>query len=73
MQATARVIQYVRQGTSGTVAIERIAAELRPGVQSLAFEVWRNLGRAEAIRNLIVKRLPPPAVDAMLCCALALV
>ena len=72
LSATATVVQAVREGASGTAAVERVSAELRPGVQALAFHVWRNLGRAEALRKLLANRLPPPAADALLCVALAL-
>jgi 16S rRNA (cytosine967-C5)-methyltransferase len=41
-------------------------------VQALAFHVWRNLGRAEALRRKLANRLPPPPTDALLCVALAL-
>ena len=70
--ATAQVIQAVAEGQSGGVAVEAVSAELRPGVQALAFHAWRNLGRAEALRKLLAKRPPPPEVDALLCVALAL-
>ncbi|MGI9135406.1 MAG: 16S rRNA (cytosine(967)-C(5))-methyltransferase RsmB, partial [Rhodoferax sp.] len=59
-------------GTSGTAAVERVPAPLRPGVQALAFQVWRNLGRAEALRAALAPRKPPAAADALLCVALAL-
>ncbi|MCX8521496.1 MAG: 16S rRNA (cytosine(967)-C(5))-methyltransferase RsmB [Rhodoferax sp.] len=72
LQATAQVIQAVRQGASGGTAVEAVAAALRPGVQALAFHVWRNLGRAEALRQHLVQRRPPAATDALLCCTLAL-
>ena len=72
LQATARVIQAVREGQSGSAAVDAVAADLRPGVQALAFHAWRNLGRAEALRRLLAKRPPPPEVDALLCVALAL-
>jgi 16S rRNA (cytosine967-C5)-methyltransferase len=72
LQATAQVIQAVREGQSGGVAVEAVPADLRPGVQALAFHAWRNLGRAEALRKQLAKRPPPPAVDALLCVALAL-
>ena len=72
LQATAQVIQAVREGVSGSAAVEDVAPELRPGVQSLAFHAWRNLGRAEALRRQLAKRPPPPEVDALLCVALAL-
>lgn len=72
LQATASVIAAVRAGASGTAAIEAVNSELRPGVQSLAFHVWRNLGRAEALRDQLAKKRPPVSVDALLCVALAL-
>jgi 16S rRNA (cytosine967-C5)-methyltransferase len=72
LMVTATVILAVRQGASGTSAIEAVVPELRPGVQALAFHVWRNLGRAEALRKKLAPRLPPPAADALLCVALAL-
>jgi 16S rRNA (cytosine967-C5)-methyltransferase len=72
LSATASVILSVRGGASGTAAIEGVAAALRPGVQALAFQVWRNLGRAEALRSQLANKRPPPAVDALLCVALAL-
>jgi 16S rRNA (cytosine967-C5)-methyltransferase len=49
-----------------------VDAALRPGVQSLSFQVLRSLGRAEALRRLLAPRKPPPAADALLCAALAL-
>jgi 16S rRNA (cytosine967-C5)-methyltransferase len=72
LSATAAVVQAVREGASGTASMERVSADLRPGVQALAFHVWRNLGRAEALRRKLATRLPPPATDALLCVALAL-
>jgi 16S rRNA (cytosine967-C5)-methyltransferase len=73
LQAVASVIQAVREGLSGTVAIERVPADVRAGTQALAFHVWRNLGRAEALRKQLANRPPPPSADALLCVALALV
>ena len=72
LQATAQVIQAVREGASGGAAVAAVSTELRPAVQALAFHVWRNLGRALALRQLMVQRTPPAAADALLCCALAL-
>ncbi len=66
------VIAAVRSGGSGTAAVDAVSTELRPGVQSLAFHVWRNLGRAEALRDLLARKRPPPQADALLCVALAL-
>ncbi|MBC7918762.1 MAG: 16S rRNA (cytosine(967)-C(5))-methyltransferase RsmB [Rhodoferax sp.] len=72
LQATAQVIQAVNQGMSGTAAIDQVPHELRPAVQALAFHVWRNLGRARALRRLLASEAPPPAADALLCVAVAL-
>ena len=72
LQAVMEVIAQVGDGTSGTAAIEAVSAELRPGVQALAFQVWRNLGRARALRALLAPRKPAAKVDALLCTALAL-
>lgn len=73
LQATAGVVASVRNGKSGTAAVESVPPALRPGVQALAFQVWRNLGRAQALRTLLVTKPPTPATDALLCVALALV
>ena len=72
LQAAAAVLAAIRRGESATPAIARVPGELRPAAQSLAFHVLRNLGRAEALRQLLAKRPPPPAADALLCSALAL-
>ena len=72
LQASAEVVAQVRRGMSGSTAMEAVASELRPGVQALVFQVWRNLARAEALRRLLAPRNPPAAVDALLCVALAL-
>ena len=55
-----------------TAALEDIDASLRPGVQALGFHALRQLGRAEALRQLLVNRPPPPEADALLCVVLAL-
>jgi 16S rRNA (cytosine967-C5)-methyltransferase len=73
LQEVAKVIASVKTGVSGTKAVESVPADLRPGVQSLSFQVWRNWGRATALRQLLAPRKPAPAVDALLCVALALV
>jgi 16S rRNA (cytosine967-C5)-methyltransferase len=62
----------VRAGQSGTAALAAVDSSLRPGVQSLAFRVLRSLGRAEALRQQLASRAPPPQADALLCTALAL-
>lgn len=72
LQLCAGVLAAVRAGTSGTAAFDAVDPKLRPGVQALAFQVLRWLGRAEALRRHLAKRTPPPAADALLCSALAL-
>ena len=72
LQATAAVVQAVRAGRSLTSELEGVALPLRPGVQSLSFQVMRQLGRAMALRELLARKAPPPAADALLCTALAL-
>ena len=73
LQAAVAVVSAVRAGNSGTAALDSLPGELRPGVQAIAFHVWRNLGRAEALRNQLVKTKPPLESDALLCIALALI
>lgn len=72
LQVTAAVLQAIRQGQSGTAALEAVPASLRPGVQALSFAVLRSLGRAQALRKLLAPRTPPAPADALLCTALAL-
>ncbi len=73
LQALTQVLAQVGAGASGTASLEAVPLDLRPGVQALSFHVWRNLGRARALRALLVPRTPAPKVDALLCAALALV
>jgi len=72
LQAVALALVLVRKGTSGTAALDAVAPALRPGVQALLFHVLRQLGRAQALRDLLVSRTPAPLADALLCSALAL-
>lgn len=72
LQHTAAAVQAVGAGKSLTALLERVPPPLRPGVQALSFQVMRQLGRARALRALLASRKPPPAVDALLCSALAL-
>ena len=72
LQAVASVLQAIRTGVSGTAALANVQADLRPGVQALTFHVLRSLGRAEALRQQLASRSPPPPADALLCTALAL-
>jgi len=72
LQAVALALVLVRKGTSGTAALDAVAPALRPGVQALLFHVLRQLGRAQALRDQLVRRTPAPLADALLCSALAL-
>lgn len=72
LQGAASLLMAVREGQSMTAALEDVEAGLRPGVQALGFHTLRWLGRAEAIRQLLAKRPPPPEADALLCVAIAL-
>ena len=72
LQATATVLLAVRSGQATTASLDKVAPALRPGVQSLTFQVLRALGRAQALRQHLASRAPPPAADALLCTALAL-
>ena len=72
LQAATSVLAAVRAGRSGGEALEAVPAGLRPGVQALVYAALRELGRAEALRRQLAPRKPPPAVDALLCLALAL-
>ena len=72
LQVTANVVQAIRQGRSLTAQLDRVSPLWRPGVQALSFQVLRQLGRASALRQRLAAKTPPPAVDALLCTALAL-
>ncbi|MES2999313.1 MAG: 16S rRNA (cytosine(967)-C(5))-methyltransferase RsmB [Pseudomonadota bacterium] len=72
LQAASGVVAGVRAGQSATTALERVEGVARSGAQALSFHALRNLGRAQALRQLLAKRPPPPAADALLCTALAL-
>jgi len=68
----AAAVQAVRAGQSLTEALERCPAPARPGAQALSFHALRWLGGAQAVRAKLVPKAPPPAVDALLLTALAL-
>jgi 16S rRNA (cytosine967-C5)-methyltransferase len=73
LQGAAALLMAVRDGQSLTAALLDVETSLRPGVQALGFHALRWLGRAEALRQQLAKRPPPPQADALLCVALALV
>ncbi|WP_418318099.1 16S rRNA (cytosine(967)-C(5))-methyltransferase RsmB [Piscinibacter sakaiensis] len=62
----------VRGGRSLNDVLAACPAPARPGVQALGFEVLRRLGTALALRRLLAPKTPPPAVDALLLTAIAL-
>jgi 16S rRNA (cytosine967-C5)-methyltransferase len=72
LQATSAVLLAVRGGISGTAALAQVESAMRPAVQALTFDVLRSLARAEYLRRLLARRVPPPPVDALLCVVLAL-
>ena len=69
---TADAVQAVRAGQSLNVALAQCPAAARPGTQALSFHALRWLGSAQALRLLLAPKAPPPAVDALLLTALAL-
>lgn len=72
LDQTADAVAAVIAGRSLTEALGRVGPDLRPGTQALANEVLRRLGGALAVRALLAAKVPPPDVDALLLCALAL-
>ena len=72
LQAASQMVLAVQQGTSGTAALAQLAPDLRPGVQALTFKVLRHWGRAQGVCRLLVSRAPPPAAQALLATAVAL-
>ncbi len=72
LAACAAAVQAVRAGRSLNDALVQVDPRLRPGVQALTFHVMRRLGAATEVRRLLAPRRPAPAVDALLCSALAL-
>ncbi|OYU98876.1 MAG: 16S rRNA (cytosine(967)-C(5))-methyltransferase [Burkholderiales bacterium PBB5] len=68
----ADAVAAVRAGKSLTDVLARCPAELRAGTQALSFQALRQLGGAECARAVMAPKPPPPAVDALLVTALAL-
>jgi 16S rRNA (cytosine967-C5)-methyltransferase len=69
---TADAIQAVLAGRSLTEVLKQCPSAARSGTQALSFEVLRRLGFAQAVRRLLAPKNPPPALDALLLTALAL-
>ena len=72
LEHTAQTVQAVRGGRSLADLLPRLPEVLRPGVQALAFLVLRRLGSAMEVRAQLAPKTPPPAVEALLLTALAL-
>ena len=72
LSQTADAVAAVRSGRSLTELLAACPADVRAGTQALSFQVLRALGSAEAARALMAPKAPPPAVDALLVTALAL-
>jgi 16S rRNA (cytosine967-C5)-methyltransferase len=72
LQLAAQVCAAVQAGSSGTALLEQVDPLLRPGVQALCFHAWRQWGRAQVLRSLLVSKTPPAAADALLCVTLSL-
>ena len=62
----ARCVRGVAQGQSLSDLLLTVPADLRPGVQAIAFHVLRRLGRARALVRRLAPRRPAPAVEALL-------
>jgi 16S rRNA (cytosine967-C5)-methyltransferase len=69
---TAEAVLAVGRGRSLTDILARVPVPARAATQALSFAVMRELGRARALRRHLVPRTPAPAVEALLCAALAL-
>jgi len=68
----ADAVAAVRGGRSLTDVLPRVPEALRPGTQALAFHALRRLGGAQEVRARLAPKTPPPAVEALLLTALAL-
>ena len=72
LQHAAQVVQAVMQGSNAPTALDAVPPQMRAGVQALAYWALRRLGMARWLREQLVPRTPPAAVDALLRTALAL-
>lgn len=68
----ADAVAAVRGGRSLTEVIAAVPLPARAGTQAVAFHAMRALGSALAVREVVAPKTPPPAVDALLLVALAL-
>ncbi|MDP3834833.1 MAG: 16S rRNA (cytosine(967)-C(5))-methyltransferase RsmB, partial [Hydrogenophaga sp.] len=72
LRHAAGCVLAVEQGRSLSEVLPAVPPTLRPGVQALTFHVLRHLGTARALVGRLVQRKPAPAVQALLCSAVAL-
>lgn len=72
LQHAADAVAAVRAGRSLNDALAATPAGPRPGAQALAFHALRHLGLAQALRERLAPKPPPPWVDGLLLTALAL-
>jgi 16S rRNA (cytosine967-C5)-methyltransferase len=72
LQACSQALRAVRAGSNHALALASVEPRLRSAAQALLFAVLREWGRTQAIRQHLVSRSPPPAVDTLLCVGLAL-
>jgi 16S rRNA (cytosine967-C5)-methyltransferase len=72
LDQAADAVAAVVAGRSLDALLARCPPELRAGTQALAFHGLRWLAGARAVRELLAPKPPPPAVDALLLLALAL-
>jgi 16S rRNA (cytosine967-C5)-methyltransferase len=72
LAAVARGLAAVRQGRSLADVLPAVPERLRPGVQALLFLALRRWGEARAVRALLARRAPAPAVAGLVEVALAL-
>jgi 16S rRNA C967 or C1407 C5-methylase (RsmB/RsmF family) len=72
LEQAADAVLAVRRGRSLTDVLGTVPAQLRPGVQALAFHVLRRLGAAQAVREILAPKAPPAEVDALLLTGIAL-
>jgi len=72
LQATIDAVERVAAGRSANEALGALPTQVRPAAQSLAFHVWRNLGKAQALGLQLAKKKPPPWSQSALLSGLAL-
>jgi 16S rRNA (cytosine967-C5)-methyltransferase len=72
LEHSAGAVQAVRAGRSLNDVLAEVPTALRPGVQALTFHALRRLGGASEVLRVLAEKPPAPAVEALLCVALAL-